>query len=429
MTSGERILIVAHGHPEISFGGGEIAAHAEWTELRRRGYEAMFVGWTLHSAGHPGTPFTARSADGRELLFAAPPVDHFRHSQRHHLIVYQHFRELLERFQPTVVHFHHYVHMGLELVREVRKYSPSVRIVMTLHEFLAICHAQGQMLKTNGMLCMKASSFDCHLCFPEISPQDFFMRELFVKSFLKLVDLFVCPSNFLRERYLAWGLPAEKLVVLENGQPDAVAPETDAPAPGLRTRFAILGQLSKLKGTPVVLDAIRLLPPEIRKTVRIEIHGSLQYQTDKFKKKFEQALEKLSDTVKYCGPYFRSDIGVIVRDNGWIVVPSVWWENSPLVIQEAFSFGRPVICSNIGGMAEKVTDGVNGLHFAVGNAAALARRIEEAVTTPGLWERLRGGVPTPPKIAAQTDELLARYAAIQTPSAAAPAKKRAGAKR
>ena len=41
----------------------------------------------------------------------------------------------------------------------------------------------------------------------------------------------------------------------------------------------------------------------------------------------------------------------------WVVVPSIWWENSPLVIQEAFGYGRPVICSDIGGMAEKVTDG------------------------------------------------------------------------
>ena len=416
----ERVLIIAHGHPDLSFGGGEIAAYAEWTELRRNGIEAMFIGWTPHSAGHPGTPFTARSADGRDLLFAAPPVDHFRHSQRQHIIVYQHFRELLDRFQPTVVHFHHYVHLGIELVREVRKYSPTVRIVMTLHEFLAICHAQGQMLKTNGILCTKASPFDCHLCFPKISPQDFFMRELFVKSFLKLVDLFISPSAFLRDRYVAWGIPPEKLIVIENGQADPGAAPADAPDPGLRTRFVVLGQLSQLKGTPVLLDAVSLLPKALRQTVHVEIHGSLQYQREKFKKKFEQAIAKLGDTVKYCGPYFRSDVGSIVRDAGWVIVPSIWWENSPLVIQEAFSFGRPVICGNIGGMAEKVSDGVDGLHFSVGNAASLARRIEEAATTPGLWERLCAGVRRPPHIEQTTQEILARYAGIRRPTVAAP---------
>ena len=77
----------------------------------------------------------------------------------------------------------------------------------------------------------------------------------------------------------------------------------------------------------------------------------------------------------------------------WVVVPSRWWENSPLVIQEAFLHGRPVICSDIGGMAEKVTDGVNGLHFRAGDARGLARVIEKAVNTEGLWESLRAGVP------------------------------------
>ncbi len=49
----------------------------------------------------------------------------------------------------------------------------------------------------------------------------------------------------------------------------------------------------------------------------------------------------------------------------WMIMPSIWWENSPIVIQEAFFHGRPIICSNIGGMAEKIADGVNGLHFRV----------------------------------------------------------------
>jgi len=63
-----------------------------------------------------------------------------------------------------------------------------------------------------------------------------------------------------------------------------------------------------------------------------------------------------------------------------------------LVIQEAFHYGRPVICSDIGGMAEKVRDGVNGLHFKAGDSASLARTMEGAVEAPGLWERLRSGI-------------------------------------
>jgi glycosyltransferase involved in cell wall biosynthesis len=63
------------------------------------------------------------------------------------------------------------------------------------------------------------------------------------------------------------------------------------------------------------------------------------------------------------------------------------------VIQEAFLYGRPVICSDIGGMAEKVTDGVNGLHFRVGDPRSLAQTIRRATTTPDLWQTLRDGIP------------------------------------
>jgi glycosyltransferase involved in cell wall biosynthesis len=65
------------------------------------------------------------------------------------------------------------------------------------------------------------------------------------------------------------------------------------------------------------------------------------------------------------------------------------------VIQESFFHGRPMICSNIGGMAEKITDGVNGLHFRVGSSQDLADRMTEALTTPKLWENLRAGIQQP----------------------------------
>ena len=62
----------------------------------------------------------------------------------------------------------------------------------------------------------------------------------------------------------------------------------------------------------------------------------------------------------------------------WIVVPSIWWENSPVVIQEAFRAGKPVIGSNLGGIAEKVQDGVNGLLFRVGDATDLAATLRRS---------------------------------------------------
>jgi len=421
--SAPRVLIIAHGHPDFSIGGGEIAAHAHWRELRRRGIDAMFIARVAQSPGHTAS-FSLRSADGMEVLFSAPPVDHFRHSQPSRRVIYEEFRALLTRFAPTVVHFHHYVHLGLEMIREVRRTVPHAQIVVTLHEFLAQCHAQGQMLKATGLLCTRAQPLDCHQCFPSVTPQEFFMRELFVKSFLNLCDRFVCPSAFLRNRYVEWGLPAAKMSVVENGQPfRAAAAGVEAPDESLRTRFVLLGQLSRFKGTPVLLEAARLLPKRLRDLVTIEIHGTIQFAVDEFKAQFDKQLAGLEDTVRYGGPYRPDDVHDIIQRSGWVIVPSIWWENSPLVIQEAFAAGRPVLCSNVGGMAEKVANGVNGLHFRVGSASDLAARIEEAATKPGLWERLQAGVPAPPRIDATVDQLLALYgaeSAAATPVAAAP---------
>ena len=74
--------------------------------------------------------------------------------------------------------------------------------------------------------------------------------------------------------------------------------------------------------------------------------------------------------------------------------PSIWWENSPVVIQESFFHGRPMICSNIGGMAEKITDGVDGLHFRVAASEDLVDRMIE-VLRPDLWDRLRAASSGP----------------------------------
>ncbi len=93
----------------------------------------------------------------------------------------------------------------------------------------------------------------------------------------------------------------------------------------------------------------------------------------------------------------------------WVVVPSIWWENSPLVIQEAFMHRRPVICSDIGGMAEKVRDGVNGLHFVVGDPYSLAEMIEYAVSAPELWDRLRGQIEGPYSMEAHLEVLTGAY--------------------
>src|SRR5439155_13116428 len=112
-----------------------------------------------------------------------------------------------------------------------------------------------------------------------------------------------------------------------------------------------------------------------------------------FQNRVRELLEQTREAVTLVGRYDHDELPRLMADTDWVVVPSLWWENSPLVIQEAFHHGRPVLCSDIGGMAEKVKDGVNGLHFKAGDAGSLARTLAHAADSPDLWGRLRSGIP------------------------------------
>ena len=89
------------------------------------------------------------------------------------------------------------------------------------------------------------------------------------------------------------------------------------------------------------------------------------------------------------GSYKSADLPALMREVDWTIVPSTWWENAPVVIQESFFHGRPIITSDIGGMAEKVRDGIDGLHFRAGNAESLAEAMAGAIRERALWDRLR----------------------------------------
>jgi glycosyltransferase involved in cell wall biosynthesis len=167
----------------------------------------------------------------------------------------------------------------------------------------------------------------------------------------------------------------------------------------VRNRFGFFGQLTPYKGVDVLLEAMRIIERESRlgddtlRSARAWIHGSnLDLQPGEFQNKFHELSSEASN-VTVVGRYDHASIPQLMANIDWVVVPSIWWENSPLVIQEAFHHLRPVICSDIGGMAEKVQDGVNGLHFQAGKPESLADAIRHATATEGLWERLREGIP------------------------------------
>ena len=412
-----RILIASHSHPEVSNGGAEIAAFELFRGLQaREDCEAWFLGCDRSAGADKPGAVLSQPYSNHEYLYSTGSFDWFKFANRD-----PRFRHEIERLfielAPDVVHFHHYINFGVEVFQHLKRVAPQCKIVLTLHEYLAICHHYGQMVtKEHRNLCHQATPARCQRCFPEIGKSDFFLRKLYIDRFFNLVDIFVSPSQFLAERYIAWGIPAEKMTVLENLMPaTATAAAAKPPADGT-LRLGFFGQISSLKGIDVIFDAAALLAKEEDIAVSFEIFGDYRGQPAEFQTAFLERLEKASANIRFNGPYDRLRVNRLMQSVHAVLVPSIWWENSPVVIQEALRNKRPVICSDIGGMAEKVRDGIDGFHFAAGNPIALASLIRQIVENRAMLTDLAEALPGMPELVSGMEDYLAMYRSLTEPT-------------
>ncbi|GAB6043027.1 glycosyltransferase family 4 protein [Endothiovibrio diazotrophicus] len=416
--SGLRIVVVAHGHPALRAGGGEVAAHNLFQAYRR--HPEVEAAWFLARVSPDGEgdgtirPFS-EGTEGEYLI--EQTIDDwllFRGSQR--LRAVERFQAWLHALRPDVVHFHHFSHLGIELLRAARHACPDARRLFTLHEFMAICPHNGQMVTTGAhRRCHRDALDACHGCFPEVSREALWLRKRFLLQQLAALDALVAPSRFLAGRYVEWGLPAERMAVIENVQrPAAPVDGRDADTPP--DRFGFFGQITPFKGLEVLLRALDLATAgDDAPRIHLELHGAnLDHQEPEFREQLQRLAEPLEarGVLGWTGAYEAGELASRMAGIDWVVIPSTWWENSPMVIQEAFAHGRPVLCSDIGGMAEKVRHGVDGLHVAVGSAPRWADALRQAATERALWQRLRAGITPPPAAAQVVAEHLALIRAL-----------------
>lgn len=426
MTTPPKVLFVCHNHPDLHPGGTEIFSHGLFRELKAgHGIEAIYLACAgrAHRGRLPGTMLQAIGRAPDELLLWTGHFDPFMLSQIDLHGVMPEFDGILKTFRPDIVHFHHVLLLGVEAIQLVRRVLPNAAIALTLHDYYPICANDGQLVTAGDRrLCRQPSADACTKCFPEHGRDRFVVRELFVKQALALVDRFISPSAFLRQRYIDWGLPPERIEVVPNGlRAQVSAPVRPLPSGGRRDRFAFFGHLNPFKGALVLLEAARRLVEQGGGPISLVLHGSAEFQTDAFKAELAKAHANVPFATAR-GRYGRDEVPALMADADWVVVPSIWWENAPLVIQEAFHHGRPVICSDIGGMAEAVRDGIDGLWFRAGDAQHLAERMREA-TEPTLWDRLAAGIHPPRSMAESAEDhfgLYRRLIAGRRPAGAPP---------
>ncbi|MBN9391127.1 MAG: glycosyltransferase family 4 protein [Chloroflexi bacterium] len=211
---------------------------------------------------------------------------------------------------------------------------------------------------------------------------------------LEEADQVIAPSLYLKKVFEENGFPKDKILYSRYSQDEnrlaalvAARERRLTTSPG-NLRVGFLGQTKPHKGVHLLVKAFRKINAE---GARLSIHGRFD-ETDKYHRHLKK-LAGSDERIKFAGPYHREQLPEILENLDVVVVPSVWLENSPLVIMEAQAAGLPVITTNLGGMAEMVRPEQNGLLFARNDVADLTRQLKRLIDEPGLVRKLAERIP------------------------------------
>lgn len=228
---------------------------------------------------------------------------------------------------------------------------------------------------------------------------------------LALPGAVIAPSRFLAERFRQY-VASERLHILRYGlDTERLRVATPPPADGA-LHLGYIGQIAPHKGVHLLVEAVRRLPRAGR-PVQLTVHGDLE-QHGAYGRRL-RAMAGGDPRIVLAGRFANSQLPQVLGALDATVVPSIWYENSPLAIMEAHAARRPVLTSALGGMAELVRDEVDGLHFRAGDAADLARQIARLRDEPGLLGRLSAGTAPPATVDDEMAVLTGIYKEVLAP--------------
>jgi len=450
-----RILQVNHQFPPFSSQGSEVYCHALAQRLRKTDDVRVF-----HISNTPRRRprrLDRESSEGLPIYHCVDDREYSRLAEWPNRFLRAQFQAVLDEHRPQIVHFHNFLSLGDDLVSLARRSGAAV--VYTLHDFGLIC-PNTLLLRTDGRLCGKADPDFFQDCCPTLirtlrgrtsavtarlpalprwrlyasqHPRAAFRfalsaavraaewwwgapartdidrkRAFFfehTRRIVRDVNLFLAPSEFLRQRFLACGVPPEKIAYARYGIRKFVrrtGQRSDGPI-----AFGYIGALHAHKGVELLVEAFQGLSDR----ASLHIYGST-FGSPVSESHWRRIYGAYGRDVVFHGPYDNRQIGAILGSLDAVVVPSLWYENSPLTIQEAFVAGVPVVTADHGGMAELVRDGIDGLYFRLGDVVHLHQTLRRLIDEPELLEKLRRHIPAVPDIDEQAAGVRARYAAL-----------------
>jgi glycosyltransferase involved in cell wall biosynthesis len=375
-----KILLVVHQYPPFNMGGTEVYTRNLAAELHRCGCDVVLY----FRADFNGRPFATcdETIDGvRARRVSAPlvgwrslPLIEFYRTFLNPAIE-RDFAAFLTREQPDVVHFQHVMALSARLIPIARRMG--FPVVLTLHDYWFLC-SNSQLIWPDAQVCRgKALGLNCARCalaarartslmqplrpiaVPLLQVRDALVRQAGLKA-----NLLIAPSHFLIQQYVKAGFPADRFVYLENGiDVERIRRYPHRPPVDGRVRFTYLGSLAWQKGVHVAVEAFRGIPAD--KAV-LRIYGDPTVFPE-----YTAHLHQLADPTNtfFEGVVPNEEVGRVLAETDVVVVPSLWYENSPVVIQEAFAAGVPVVASQLGALIEKVQDGC-GVLCAPGDVGA-----------------------------------------------------------
>ena len=430
--TGRRLLHVVHDFLPRHRAGVEIYAAALCRELARRHHVTVLTTDYDPTARHG--ELTWRVHEGLPVVEIRNNWEGgtFEASYRSDVINTR-IEQVLEVVQPHVIHVHSLLNLSFDLPAIAQRRG--IKVVTTLHDYTLVCPSGGQRLhRAEAHVCHDIDEQRCARCFPatvfqtkltvgrmmrgrgretvvgrvaswlhrrvpgitkavagrtarvtsvKVVPDDILRRLDAAKRAAASMNLLVAPSASLAAECQRLGVAAGRIAVSDYGFVGAGKSRPPVAVTGTRLRVGYVGSLVWHKGVHVLIDALRLLPPE---QVQLFVFGDPGLDPD-----YAVNLRARAggSPTEFRGSFEPAACADVFAGLDVLVVPSLWLENSPLVIHEALMAGVVVVASEIGGIPGLIRDDVNGLLVQPGSVDALAAALDRLIADRGLLDRLR----------------------------------------
>lgn len=439
-----KVLLTTHQFlPEFS-AGTEVLTLSVAKELHRRGHDVRVL------TGFPDSADLGDEQRFDEYWYGEIRVHRFHHAyvpmggqtslieiNFDNRLAAQYFGRLLDEFAPDAVHFFHFSRLGTGLIDECE--SRNIPACFTPTDFWVLC-TTAQLRLEDGRLCTGPSLFggNCikHLVetqseklkriisFFPIRSLDILARATSAKLLpnyphskeiiavsgrlatnvkrLNRLRRILAPTKQMRDLLVQHGV--EPTLITQSSYGIDIPPFAERYSPRDTSptfRIGFIGTLAMHKGCHILIDAFKRLT--VGRAI-LQIYGNTQDFPD-YVKQLKLAAESATG-IEFKGTFPNSEIGKVLAGLDVLVVPSLWYENTPLVLHSAAAARCPVIASDLPGISEVLHNEENGLLFEKGNDEALSRCLQRMMNDPELSETFRRNCHAPKSSVQYVDELI-----------------------